>query len=79
MRNFVTCLALLLLSLTLLVLTLDKARAVGLLGGVGSVGSIGAGGSTGGGTPGGGFAILTESGQPLTTESANVLVTQAHP
>lgn len=32
-----------------------------------------------GGTPGGGFAILTESNQPLATEASAILVTQAHP
>lgn len=33
----------------------------------------------GGGSPGGGFAILTEGGSPLSTEAGSVLVTEDHP
>ena len=32
-----------------------------------------------GGSPGGGFAILTESSDPLATESSSILVTESAP
>lgn len=59
----------------LVALYLSEARAA-LMGGVGTLMSPS---GAGGGTPGGGFAILTEDGSPLSTESSSTLVTENAP
>lgn len=68
-------LALLVLMLVACILTARDVRASGMMG----VGTLMSPTNGGGGTPGGGFAILTESNQPLATEASAILVTQAHP
>lgn len=67
-----TLIALTLLAIVALAGTL-AATAAGMMG----VGRMM--GAAGGGPRGGGFAIVTESSSPLTTESDDVLVTENHP
>lgn len=63
----------------LLVLIVSAVRAFGANGMMGVGRMMGPDPSSGGGAPGGGFAILTESNSPLSTESSSVLVTENHP
>lgn len=66
--------ALILLALAMLLGVLT-ARAEGMMG----VGTMMSPTNGSGSTPGGGFAILTESSSPLSTEASSVLVTEDHP
>lgn len=76
MRRFAPWIFLLVVTLLLVLLYAHVARAQSGMMGVGRM--MGPGGNAGS-TPGGGFAILTESNSPITTESSSVLVTENAP